>query len=341
MTSQDKVDVLVTGAAGFIGYSITRRLLESGRTVAGIDNFTPNYSLELKSRRLKFLQQYTGFVFFRENLLNGKALSEIFERYSPDRVLHLAARPGVRASARIPDPYLQANILASVKLLGCCRKYRVSHLIIASSSAVYGRSGGSSAGNVSTTDAPLSVYGATKRAVETLARTYADNFSIPVTILRLFTVYGPWGRPDMAYYRFARLIKSGEKLPVYGSGDLKRDFTYIDEVVEALQEVIDQGFYSKNQDTGGRRPQRFVPCNVYDVGCGNPVTVNRLVSELERLSGEVASVEYRPVPSGEMRCTRADPGELVRDYRVDFQVNLAQGLALFWDWFEKEGSRIP
>jgi UDP-glucuronate 4-epimerase len=316
--------VLLTGAAGFIGMHCAKRLLARGDEVLGIDNLSSYYSVELKKDRLRELES-AAFRFERLDIADTGALQRIFEGERFDAVLHLAAQAGVRHSLEHPQSYVQANLVGFANLLECCRRRAPQHLVFASSSSVYGgnaRLPWSEADNV---DHPVSLYAATKKSNELMAHVYSHLYGIPMTGLRYFTVYGPWGRPDMSPMLFAHAILEGRPIEVFNHGDMQRDFTYIDDAVEATVRVLDE-------PAAPSAPVN-APCALYNVGNHQPVALLEYIAALERALGRKAKLEMRPMQPGDVKATCADTRALAEAVGFAPSTPLETGLARFAEWF--------
>ncbi|ATB34126.1 SDR family NAD(P)-dependent oxidoreductase [Melittangium boletus] len=318
--------VLVTGAAGFIGYHVCERLLARGDTVIGVDNLDTSGDVTLKATRLSRLRAAPHFGFHRMDIRDAKACRELFDGARPERVVHLAARVGVRTLDSESPEYAETNVTGFLQVLELCRRSRVEHLVFASSSSVYGAGSDMPFSEDSAADRPLSLYAATKRANEMMAHAYSHQYAMPITGLRLFSVYGPWGRPDMAPMMFLRAMLEGRSLELHGEGKAQRDFTYIDDVVEALVRVLDAA------------PTGLPLYRVLNVGRGTPVSMSRLVDLLEEHLGTTAWVEMRSSRSEEMDATCADVTALERETGFRPSVTLEQGLARLVAWYRgREG----
>jgi UDP-glucuronate 4-epimerase len=308
--------VLVTGAAGFIGMHCAKRLLERGEEVLGIDNLSPYYSIELKRDRLRELGA-GGFRFEELDLADAPRLAAFFERNPPDAVLHLAAQPGVRYSIANPAAYVQSNLVGFANLLECCRRHRPRHLVFASSSSVYGNNPKLPWSETDNVDHPVSFYAATKKANELMAHSYSRVHGIAATGLRFFTVYGPWGRPDMSALLFASAIAAGKPIAVFNHGDMERDFTYIDDIVEGTLRVLD-------------RPS---PYAIYNIGNHAPVRLLDYIAVLERALGRKATLEMKPMQPGDVKSTYADTRALQDAVGFAPSTSLEQGVGKFVQWF--------
>lgn len=325
---------IVTGAAGFVGYHVSVRLLAEGERVIGVDNVSDDYDPMLKQARLARLSTDEDFDFVKADLSDELALEQLFERHHPRTVINLAARTGVRQSLIDPMAYARTNVVGFTNVLERCRQFDVEHLVYASSSSIYGRTSRTPFSEHGAADHPVSVYAATKRADELLAHAYSDLFDLPTTGLRFFTAYGPWGRPDMAYYRFAEAILDDEPITVYGSGDALRDFTYIDDVVESILRVArtpataDAAWDVEHPDPGTSRS----PWRVFNVGHGQQATVSDLIEVLEHVIGRPAIRIHKDAQPGDVPVTHADVQDLVAHTGYTSHVDLERGLALFVEW---------
>lgn len=328
--------VLVTGAAGFIGAALSRRLLEAGARVTGVDCLSPYYDVGLKRDRLRGLLALPGFAFHELDLTRRDATMALWREARPEAVVHLAAQAGVRLSLEDPGAYTQANVEGFLTVLEACRHHAApgTHLLYASSSSVYGANTKVPFSERDPVERPVSLYAATKRADELMAQTYAHLFRIPCTGLRFFTVYGPWGRPDMAYYRFARAIFEGRPIELYGHGEVSRDFTYVDEVVEAMARLLeappppDQG---TAEEPGRVAPD--VPHRIFNIGNHTPVRVGRFVDILEGLIGRRAERRLVPMQPGDVATTYADVSALAATVGFAPRTPLEDGLARFVAWY--------
>jgi UDP-glucuronate 4-epimerase len=316
--------VLVTGVAGFIGMHCAKRLLARGDTVIGVDNLSAYYSVGLKKDRLKLLAA-KNFSFSRLDVADLPALRKLFVKAKPDRVLHLAAQAGVRYSLENPAAYLESNVVGFGNLLECCRERPPRHLVFASSSSVYGANNKLPWSESQPVDRPVSVYAATKRANELMAHVYAHLYGIPMTGLRYFTVYGPWGRPDMSAYLFARAILDGKPIRVFNKGDMQRDFTYIDDIVEGTLRVLDKA----PPASGGA-----LPYALYNIGNHEPVSLLDYIRTLERVLGRKAKLKMQPMQPGDVKATYADTTALRKAVGFAPRTPLAAGLERFAQWFK-------
>lgn len=327
--------ILVTGAAGFIGYHLAERLLAEGKSVVGLDNLSDYYDVSLKRARLAHLQAHPNFAFAEMDLADAPHLGELFATHRFKRVFNLAAQAGVRYSLINPSAYIHSNIAAFTVLLEACRHNQVEHLIYASSSSVYGAVTKTPFSVHQNVDHPLNVYAASKKANELLAHAYSHLYALPVTGLRFFTVYGPWGRPDMAAFLFTRAILAGEPVEVFGDGSMERDFTYIDDIVEAVARIGER-IPAPNSQWSGKAPDPATsnaPYRLYNIGNHTPVTVNSLIEVIERCTGKSATRKVLPEQPGEVPATFADVDDLARDVGFAPKTPLDVGMQRFVDWY--------
>lgn len=319
--------VLVTGAAGFIGMHVARRLLEAGREVVGVDNLDPYYDVKLKEARLGLLKGFPAFRFEHLDLSDADACRKLFALAGAAEVIHLAAQAGVRYSLVNPHAYVQANVTGFLNILEACRAHSVRHLIYASTSSVYGANAHLPFSEGDRVDHPVSLYAATKKANELMAHSYSHLFGIPATGLRFFTVYGPWGRPDMAPMLFAKAMLAGDPIKVFNHGELERDFTYIDDIVEGVVRLLP---FPPEPCPESRA--RFA---IYNIGNHHAVPVREFIAELERALGCRAVCEYLPMQPGDVRATFADISRLQAVAGFAPRTTLAQGLARFAAWYRE------
>jgi UDP-glucuronate 4-epimerase len=327
--------ILVTGAAGFIGFHAARRLLELRRAVVGLDNINAYYDPMLKQARLDQLALFPNFSFARMDLADRAGVGELFSAHRFPAVLHLAAQPGVRHSLIDPHAYVDANLTGFLNVLEGCRQHGCGHLVYASSSSVYGANTRLPFRVGDNVDHPLSLYGATKKANELMAHAYAHLFALPATGLRFFTVYGPWGRPDMAVWSFTAAIVEGRSIRLFNDGRMRRDFTYIDDVVEAVVRVIDlppRGDPAWSGDAPDPSSSR-APWRVYNIGNSQPIEVTELVRLLERALGKPALRELAPMQPGDVRETRADVADLAATVGFAPKTPIEQGIEHFVRWY--------
>jgi UDP-glucuronate 4-epimerase len=327
--------VLVTGTAGFIGHSLALRLLERGDHVVGIDNHNDYYDPAIKEARLALFASHPNYVHLRIDLADRKAVEEAFLQHRPQRVVNLAAQAGVRYSIENPMAYIDSNIVGFAHILECCRHNEVEHLVYASSSSVYGANTALPFSVQHSVDHPLSLYAASKKSNELMAHAYSNLYNLSTTGLRFFTVYGPWGRPDMALFKFTKSILAGEKIFVFNHGKHLRDFTYIDDIVKGIILVLDQPALS-NLKWNGARPDpgsSTAPWRVYNIGNNNPVQLMDYISALEDALGTKAEVEMLPLQLGDVPDTYADVTDLVRQFHFKPSTPVEKGIANFVSWY--------
>ncbi len=327
--------ILVTGCAGFIGMHCALRLLAQGHTVVGLDNLNAYYDVALKQARLARLTEHPGFRFERLDLADRVGMADLFARVAPERVLHLAAQAGVRYSIDAPDTYTDANLLGFAHVLEGCRAARVAHLVFASSSSVYGGNTRMPYSERDAVDHPISYYAATKKAGEVMAHAYAHLYRLPTTGLRFFTVYGPWGRPDMALFRFTRAMLAGEPIDVYGEGELVRDFTYIDDVVEGVLRVLHKpATPDMAYDAAAPDPATSsAPFRLFNIGNNTPTLLIDYIAALESALGRSAIKRMLPIQPGDMHSTAADTSALADWVGFAPSTPVQTGVARFVDWY--------
>ena len=325
--------ILVTGAAGFIGYFLCGRLLERGDTVLGVDNLNDYYEVSLKEARLERLRSRERFEFVRLDLAERAATVRLFAAHRFDAVVHLAAQAGVRYSLHHPLAYVDANLVGFANVLEGCRGAGTGHLVFASSSSVYGAGNKVPFSERDAVDHPVSLYAATKRANELMAHTYAHLYALPATGLRFFTVYGPWGRPDMAYFSFTRKMLAGETIPVFNRGELQRDFTYIDDVIEGVVRVLGKIPANGAENDLGSPATSSAPFRLYNIGNNRPVPLMHFVRVLAGALGVEPKLELLPMQRGDMTSTCADVTDLERAVGYRPSTSIEAGLAKFVDWY--------
>lgn len=327
--------VLVTGAAGFIGSALTLRLLERGDIVIGIDNHNDYYDPAIKEARLARHASHPNYTHLRIDLADRNAMEATFDTYKPNRVVNLAAQAGVRYSIENPLAYIESNIVGFAHVLEGCRRNGVEHLVYASSSSVYGANTKMPFSVHHNVDHPLSLYAASKKSNELMAHTYSHLYGLPTTGLRFFTVYGPWGRPDMALFKFTKAIMAGEKISVFNYGKHRRDFTYIDDVVDGVMRVLDQPA-RPNSNWDGVKPDpssSMAPWRVYNIGNSSPVELMDCIAALERALGRKGEMEMLPLQSGDVLDTYADVTDLVNEFDYRPATPLTQGVMNFVEWY--------
>jgi UDP-glucuronate 4-epimerase len=327
--------VLVTGAAGFIGFHVSQRLLARGDTVVGIDNLNAYYDVRLKHDRLARLQEHPSFQFRQLDLADQAGMTDLFSGQCPERVVHLAAQAGVRYSLTNPRAYVESNLVGFMNILEGCRQNRVQHLVYASSSSVYGANTKMPFSVHDNVDHPVSLYAASKKANELMAHTYSHLYQLPTTGLRFFTVYGPWGRPDMALFLFTRAILSGQPIEVFNEGKMRRDFTYIDDIVEGVVRVTDT-IARPNAAWSGMKPDpgtSQAPYRLYNIGNNQPVELLDFIAALENSIGKKADKRLLPLQPGDVPETYADVDDLMRDVGFRPATPIGVGIARFVEWY--------
>jgi UDP-glucuronate 4-epimerase len=327
--------ILVTGAAGFIGSTLILRLLERGDTVIGIDNHNDYYDPAIKEARLARYSNHPSYTHLRIDLADRKAIESAFATYKPQRVVNLAAQAGVRYSIENPLAYIDSNIVGFAHILEGCRHNGIDHLVYASSSSVYGANTGMPFSIHQNVDHPLSLYAASKKANELMAHTYSHLYRLPTTGLRFFTVYGPWGRPDMALFKFTKAILAGEPIQVFNHGKHRRDFTYIDDIVEGVIRVLDRPAPS-NPAWDGNAPDpgsSLDPWRIYNIGNNQPVDLMDYIGALEKALGKTADKEYLPLQAGDVPDTYANVDDLVEQFHYKPETTVEEGISRFVAWY--------
>lgn len=315
---------LVTGGAGFIGFHLSKSLLEKGAVVIGFDNLNDYYDVKLKEDRLAILEQYEKYTFIKGDLADNADVFRAFQEYRPQVVVNLGAQAGVRYSIDNPRAYMESNMMGFFHILEGCRYFPVEHLVYASSSSVYGGNEKVPFSTEDKVDEPVSLYAATKKSNELMAHAYSKLYHIPVTGLRFFTVYGPYGRPDMAYFKFTNKILAGEPIQIYNNGDMYRDFTYIDDIVEGVENIL------CNPPAENEKGARY---KIYNIGNNKPVKLMDYIEMLEKCLGKTAKKEYLPMQPGDVYQTYADVSELMQDYGFKPDTSIEEGLSRFVDWY--------
>jgi UDP-glucuronate 4-epimerase len=320
------MNILITGVAGFIGYHLATRLTAEGYQVYGVDNLNDYYDVSLKKARLQQLLPKPNFKFHYLEISDRATVAEFFTDYDFDIVIHLAAQAGVRYSLENPHAYVDSNLVGFVNILEGCRHHGIQHLIFASSSSVYGANTKVPFAVSDRVDQPVSLYAATKRANELMAHTYSHLYQLPITGLRFFTVYGPWGRPDMAYFKFTQAIAENQPINVYNFGKMKRDFTYIDDIIEAITRIV------KKQPQG---VQEQLPFKLYNLGNNQPVELNEFIATIEKIMGKTARKNLLPMQPGDVISTYADIQELSQDFNFQPSTPINVGLEKFIAWYQE------
>lgn len=328
--------ILITGAAGFIGFHLSKKLLDDSYQIIGIDNLNDYYDPSLKHSRLDILGNYDNFNFHKVDLNDKAAVDKIFETYQPTHVINLAAQAGVRYSIENPYAYVDSNLIGFMNILEACRNYPVEHLLYASSSSVYGGNKVAPFSTNHNVDHPVSLYAATKKSNELMAHTYSHLYGIPTTGLRFFTVYGPYGRPDMAYFSFTKDILAGKSIKVFNHGKMERDFTYVDDIVEGIVKLIGKAPVAKNDwdESVDDLSSSFAPYKIYNIGNNNPVQLMRFIHALESALGKEAEKVYMDMQPGDVLRTFADVSDLERDIDFKPSTSIEEGLARFVDWYK-------
>ncbi len=333
--------LLVTGAAGFIGFHLCLKVIKEGCKVIGIDNINNYYDISLKKARLKKLKEKAieyncEFIFFKCDICNFKELEQIFKKYKPDQIVNLAAQAGVRYSISNPSAYIQANLVGFSNILELSKKYKIKHLLYASSSSVYGGNKKMPLSEADNVDHPISLYAATKKSNELLAHSYSHLFNIPTTGLRFFTVYGPWGRPDMALFLFTKAISNNEPINLFNNGNMIRDFTYIDDIVESIFKLIYKvpkalnNFDKLNPIPG----KSWAPYRIFNIGNSSPVKLMEYVNAIEDNLGKKAEIKYLPMQPGDVEATFADTSSLQSWIEYKPSTKIRDGIKKFINWFK-------
>jgi UDP-glucuronate 4-epimerase len=331
------MSILVTGAAGFIGFHVSKRLLDEGHEVIGLDNLNDYYDVTLKESRLALINNHPNFSLVKVGLEERENINKVFKQYNPKIVINLAAQAGVRYSLENPQAYIDSNIVGFTNILEACRHYKVEHLIYASSSSVYGANESLPFSVHDNVDHPISLYAASKKSNELMAHTYSHLFGLPTTGLRFFTVYGPWGRPDMALFLFTKAIFNGEPIKVFNNGNMQRDFTYIDDIVESIYRLT-KSPAKPNKEWSGMNPDpgtSYAPYRVFNIGNNSPVKLMDFITAIEEKLGVEAKKEFLPLQAGDVPATYADVEDLFKE--VDFrpETSIKDGISNFIDWYKQ------
>jgi UDP-glucuronate 4-epimerase len=327
--------ILVTGAAGFIGSNVSQRLLARGDIVVGLDNLNDYYDVNLKKARLAKIEVHSNFKFVKANLEDRPVIETLFKEEKFDKVIHLAAQAGVRYSIENPHAYIDSNIVGTTNILEGCRHNEVQHLVYASSSSVYGLNADMPFSIHHNVDHPISLYAASKKANELMAHTYSHLYDLPTTGLRFFTVYGPWGRPDMALFLFTKAILNGDPIKVFNNGNMRRDFTYIDDIVEGVVRVTDNTAKA-NPDWSGKNPDPATSCapyRIYNIGNNNSVALLDFIGAIENALGIEAIKDLLPLQAGDVRETYANVDDLINDVGFKPETSIEEGIGKFVEWY--------
>lgn len=330
-------NVLVTGVAGFIGFHLCKSLIKNGVNIVGIDNLSPYYDVTLKQDRLNSIISAPNFEFIKTDLVNKKRMKRLFRENKFDVVVHLAAQAGVRYSLTNPHSYINSNLVGFTNILEGCRYEDVKHLVFASSSSVYGANTKIPFSPHHSTDHPISLYGATKKANELMAHSYSDLYNLSCTGIRFFTVYGPWGRPDLSLFLFTKAILENNPIQVFNYGNMKRDFTYVDDVVEGIMRIMKKipthnpNWYGDYPDPGSS----YAPYKIYNIGNNKPIELNKFIEIIEEVIGKKAEKEYVGMQAGDVQATYADIDDLVRDFNFKPETPIEVGIQKFVEWYKE------
>ena len=328
--------LLITGCAGFIGFHLAQLRLSSGDEVMGIDNFSDYYDVQLKKNRIEILKPHTNFSFMNQDISDPIGLNAVFEKFKPTHVVNLAAQPGVRYSLENPGAYIQANVVGFANMIEACRQYQVEHFVYASTSSVYGANESLPYREEDETNHPLSIYAASKKSNELIAHSYSHLFDLPTTGLRFFTVYGPWGRPDMAFFSFTRDILSGTPIKIFNHGKMHRDFTFVDDIVEGISAAINNKATS-NKDWNPKYPKAdssSAPYSIYNIGHGQSVQLMDYIDALEDALGKKAIKDFYPMQDGDVVATHADTSKLEAQLNYRPKTGIEDGIGRFVDWYK-------
>ena len=326
--------ILITGSAGFIGFHLSKKLLDQGHQVIGFDNINDYYDKNLKENRLSILKSYKNFSFYKRDLINKDHLNDLFQKYSFTKVIHLAAQAGVRYSLSHPKAYIDSNIHGFFNIIEMCRKYEIDHLIFASSSSVYGLNEKYPFSEKDPVDHPVSLYGATKRSNELIAHSYSHLYNLKCTGLRFFTVYGPWGRPDMALFLFTKAILNKQKINVYNNGEMRRDFTYISDIINGIILILNS---SKNYDVKSDLNPSVSKAQfrIFNIGKNTPVKLMDFISEIEKQLNIKAKINFMPLQPGDVIKSHANVDELINEFDYKPKISVQYGIEKFLNWYKE------
>ena len=333
----EKATVLVTGTAGFIGFHLSKKLCSAGYQVIGIDNLNHYYDVNIKKSRLTILKELESFTFEELDLVELEGLNRLFKKYQPKYVVNLAAQAGVRYSLTNPQAYLESNLQGFLNILEACRHHQVAHLVYASSSSVYGANKSMPFSVHHNVDHPISLYAASKKSNELMAHTYSSLYNLPTTGLRFFTVYGPYGRPDMALFLFTKAIVEGKPIDVFNNGKMRRDFTYVDDIVESIARLVPKAA-APNPQWSGMSPDpatSFAPYKVFNIGNNKPVELLRFIEVIEERLGKKAVKNFLPLQDGDVPETYADVTDLINEINFKPETSIEEGVAKFVDWYKE------
>ena len=329
-----KTKIFITGSSGFIGFHVSKQYLDKGFKVCGFDSMNNYYDVDLKKSRLKILKNYKNFSFIKGNLENQMVLNKLTKRYKPSIIIHLAAQAGVRYSIENPKIYLNSNIIGTYNILEVARKLKVKHLIIGSSSSVYGANKKFPFQEIDKTDSQISFYAATKKSTESLAHSYSSLWKIPITILRFFTVYGPWGRPDMAYFKFTKNILKGKKIDIYNKGKMYRDYTYIDDIVDGIVKLTNKTpKFNQTKKYKNDSISHVAPFRILNIGNTKKVLLLDFINSLEKNLGKKAAKRFMPMQKGDVYSTLSDTKLLKRITGYNPKTKYQDGIRKFLDWY--------
>ena len=326
--------ILITGSAGFIGFHLSKKLLDQGHQVIGFDNINDYYDKNLKENRLSILKSYKNFSFYKRDLINKDHLNDLFQKYNFTKVIHLAAQAGVRYSLSHPKAYIDSNIHGFFNIIEMCRKYEIDHLIFASSSSVYGLNEKYPFSEKDPVDHPVSLYGATKRSNELIAHSYSHLYNLKCTGLRFFTVYGPWGRPDMALFLFTKAILNKQKINVYNNGEMRRDFTYISDIINGIILILNS---SKNYDVKSDLNPSVSKAQfrIFNIGKNTPVKLMDFISEIEKQLNIKAKINFMPLQPGDVIKSHANVDELINEFDYKPKISVQYGIEKFLNWYKE------